>query len=657
MISATTQADYFEAYVAAYCNGKQRAEADWHPAWRRYHELYTRRIRGEPLVPSRDFLTSEPGAASHNLIGEDEQLAVNHIQTILRTILATTLNRDPEFSLDPEFEGFHAPAQATMAGCALNFTWRKEKFNNPTRESYVDSLLYGRGWVRFGWQSEFTRPISGQFGDDGTLPRSVIQDAADAVNELSRRGARLGRKPFTPDEVAQHMKTYGGKLLVEDKPTMRRVSPFNMFFDPMAETPLDARWIANRWLCPRDYAKNNTDWQPKARSVLGDIEVETATDPMMDNMGSDTQEYGGKDVVWVVDFFDLAEGTWCQFSEKGSTFLRKPTAIPFPFGQPFNWIENIDDPESPFPISEVEVVWPQQQTLTSIVQELGRDRQQSRPRVFVEKQMGEQIRTALESKDQGLVVEVDAPPSDGPITQHISTFKGESNAQVLMAQIGMTEQGIAQASGVSDYLTGGGGIGETATEINAKQVAAANFMGEKSARVRDFIEGNAQRVLMMMQVYSRLPFFVTTKAMDPAAGEVRDVTVSFDRSHMAGTFRVIVSADSTEEKTPQAKMAKAQAIVSTSIPFIQLGVVNPALLFKYVMKEGFGIDDPTELLTQAAYTQQPVDESQAPPTPSQQLTPAQPIGGISMTPGSMAGQLGASVAADRTTTGATVPST
>lgn len=649
MIEARTQAEKLEAYRLAYRSAKAIAERDWHPTWRLFHEYATRRRDGRPLVPSQDASTARPITGSTGL-SEDQLVAVNHIQAIKRTIVASTLNRNPDFSLEPLFPGFGAPRRARLAACALNMTWRREHFNDPIKEAYEDSLDYGRGWIEFGWQSTYTRNV--QMGPDVSA-KQTLTDALTAVNALSRRGAGLGHRPFTPEEVQQHLDKFGGRLLVEDRPTIRRVSPFDIFWDPLATNPADARWIAKRWRCPVHFARTNPDWSEKARMKLDATGIGDATqDPEVEPQMGDTGEYQGRDTVWIINFFDLGEGTWCQFSEQGEEYLRRPSDIPFPFGQPFLWIENIEDTASQFPISEVEVIWPHQRDLTAITMELGKDRVLSRPKAAVRTEDVEQLRPLLESADQGIVVPVNLPPGEATLDAAIKFFKPESNAQTLMSQAGMVQQNMNAASGISDYLRGGGNVGETATEVNAKQVASNNFLGEKASRVRDFIGGAAQRTLMMMQTWSKLPYHAQIKAQDPEDGVVKDATVEFDRRHIAGGYQVIVGADSTEEKTPQAKMARAQAIVSMSVPFIQLGTVDPAQLFRFAMREGFDVADPTELMAQAAY---------APPQP-----PAQPgapgaqggaadISGISMTPGSQAGQMGATAALERTATGDSVP--
>lgn len=638
MIEAKTNAERLDAYQGAYRTAKGQMEANWHPAWQQFHTFYTRRRDGAPLTPVSDLSTAVPGAATQHQLDDNQTLAVNHIQSILRTIVASTLNKNPTFSLDSMTQGFEAPARAKLGAIALNSVWSKEGFNRPIRDAYVDSLQYGRGWIRLGWQSTMTREVVGD------TAAAVMADAIAAVGEVSRRGARLGHKPFTPEEVAKHRETFAGALLIEDKPTIRRVSPFDMFFDPLAQDPADARWIAQRWRCPLAAARTNKQWEKQHRLALSMTGIDGTTfDPeVVDNMG-DTGEYQGSDVVWIVDFFDLGDGTWCQFAEGGEGFLRKPAPIPYPFGQPFCWIDNIDDTGNGQPISEVEVIWPHQQDLTNLASELGLDRVQSRGKVMVRREDAEQMRPVLESSDRGLVIPVDIPPGEATMDAAYKEIKFSSNAQSLVGQIQLVSSWMTQASGVSDYLRGGATVGETATGVNAMQMAAANYMGEKASRVRDFITEAAQRVFMMMQVYSRLEYFATTKAPDENnEGLVRDATVAFGREHIMGSFRVIVSADSTETKTPEAKRARAQAIAATAIPFVQSGVVDPGRLFNYVMKEGFDMDDPTILLTQQAYNPAP-----APQDPTQGQGGQNLIGGISMTPGTEAGQLGATAARER----------
>ena len=138
----------------------------------------------------------------------------------------------------------------------------------------------------------------------------------------------------------------------------------------------------------------------------------------------------------------------------------------------------------------------------------------SRPKLLVDEQDHEQLRPAIEGREAGLVVPVKRDPG-AALDSSYKFFKPESNANVLMAQWNMAAQQMVQGSGVSDYMRGGANAGETATEVNAKQVASANFMGEKAARVRDFLEAIAQRVLIEIQVFSRLEFYIQAKAPDP----------------------------------------------------------------------------------------------------------------------------------------------
>lgn len=651
MIEATTLRDRFDGYAKAYSTAKQIAEEHHHPAWRYFHHIFTRRRDGDPLLPLDDgILTSDPGAATAHRLSGGEQLAANQVQAIIRTIMATTYNRSPEFSLDPEYEGFSAPRSATLATCALNRTWRQGKFTDAAREAYQDSLLYGRGWAKIGWQSTMTREIK-----PGNSPGDMVRDARDAVLEASRRGTRLGHLPFDQERVTEHMNRFGGKLLLEDRPTVRRVSPFDMFFDPLALNVDDARWIAQRWRCPVGFAKNNPDWSKKQREGLSPTSTtEDSYAPEDDAHGSSTEEYAGKDTVWIIDFFDLADGTWCQFAEGGEDYLRKPTPIPYPWGQPFVWIENIEDSESSFPISEVEVIWPHQRDLTEIMKEIGQDRIMSRPKLLVNEEDHEQLRPAIEGKENGLVIPVKVDPG-ASIEASYKFFKPDSNAGQLIGQFQLTAQEMVQASGVSDYMRAGGGAGETATEVNAKQVASANFMGEKASRVRDFLEAIAQRVLVELQVFSRLEFYVRTKVpeqQEDGTTAVVDAVLPYGKQHFQGAYRVIVSGDTMEQQTPQAKQARAQAIAATAMPFAQAGIIDLGKLFSFVMKEGFGIDDPTGLLTQQAFMPPQVG-GEPPQDPTQ--SGMQAMGGVSMTPGSGAGQLGASAARERFDQGASVP--
>jgi hypothetical protein len=268
----------------------------------------------------------------------------------------------------------------------------------------------------------------------------------------------------------------------------------------------------------------------------------------------------------------------------------------------------------------------------------GKDFDASEPKYFVAADQAEKFREALESDDSSAVHGVDFPQNGQRIQDFFGTWQGQSRSAELMQQIQSYAAWIAQGSGVTDYMRGFSMTNASATEVNALQTASATFMGEKASAVRDFISNLGSRVFMMMQQYSE-PLYLSTKTLSEDETQILDETVQVNRDNIAGAYEIIVSGDSTERKTPEARAQHAQQLVSTLAPFMQMGTVDPVLLVSYVLKEGFGITDPTRFLTGQAAPQVPGGE----------------VPGISMTSGAEQAQMGASVAMDRAATGETIP--
>lgn len=635
MITAKSQRDLAQAYRSAYKVAVDEAEADIHGAWREYIKLYSRRPDGRPLMPG--YAAPAVGASPDGYVSPTEVLPPNHPQGVVRTIAAATLNRNPEFSLSPRFPGQDAPAKARIAAAALNKTWTTHRFNSAVKRAYYDSLIVGRGWCQVGWRRRLSDPI-----DSNGTNREVLEAAKTAIMRAQARGMEIGMPVYgSVESIREGLGENNGRLVLESRPTMSRVSPFDMFYDPSASDPMQARWVAHRWRCPVDAGMANERWAKSVRSELRATPLDEAFyDPELDLLnGVAGGEYQGNDYVWVVDFFDVEDGTWCQFPANATDgFLLKPQPIPLPFGQPFEWIDDIQVPNSRYPASEVEVIFPHQMALRRAAERYGKDFDASEPKYFVAADQAEKFREALESDDSSAVHGVDFPQNGQRIQDFFGTWQGQSRSAELMQQIQSYAAWIAQGSGVTDYMRGFSLTNASATEVNALQTASATFMGEKASAVRDFIGNLGSRVFMMMQQYSE-PLYLSTKTLSEDETQILDETVQVNRDNIAGAYEIIVSGDSTERKTPEARAQHAQQLVSTLAPFMQMGTVDPVLLVSYVLKEGFGITDPTRFLTGQAAPQVPGGE----------------VPGISMTSGAAQAQMGASVAMDRAATGETIP--
>jgi hypothetical protein len=69
--------------------------------------------------------------------------------------------------------------------------------------------------------------------------------------------------------------------------------------------------------------------------------------------------------------------------------------------------------------------------------------------------------------------------------------------------------------------------------------------------------------------------------------------VPFTREQIEGEFDFQVEAGSTQPQNESFRRQSAMQMMDAMTPFLQAGVVDPAKLAEHVLRNGFGIKDPS----------------------------------------------------------------
>ena len=96
--------------------------------------------------------------------------------------------------------------------------------------------------------------------------------------------------------------------------------------------------------------------------------------------------------------------------------------------------------------------------------------------------------------------------------------------------------------------------------------------------------------------------------------------VNYDADYLQGEFDFEVEGGSTEPRNEAFRRQSALQLVDAMAPFVQIGVVNPQGLARYVLQYGFGIKDTSTLLN--GPMEQQMQQQQMDPNAQQGQLPA-----------------------------------
>jgi hypothetical protein len=440
-------------------------------------------------------------------------------------------------------------------------------------------------------------------------------------------------------------------VVVEDRPFVERVSPFDIFVDPEATCIEDMTWIAQRVRRPLKDVQNDPRYNSAARKDIQATHYSrwSAEDYKKQNHRSIDESF-----VDVWEYYDLKRGTVCIFADSADKFLVNPTKIPFAFGHPFVMLRNYDVPDIFYPMGELEAIEPLQYELNQTRTQMMNHRKRfSRKWLYKEGAFDNDGRDALESDEDNVMVPV---ITEDPLQSVIVPMPAVVNPPEMYSVSSLIQSDIDRISGVSEFMRGGASeISRTATEAAMMQDAMNARTSDKLAEVERAIANCAKRLIGLAQ-----QFMTGEQAVRVVGSGAMPLWVNFDADYIKGEFDFEVEAGSTQPVNESFRRQMALQMVDAMAPFVGAGVVDMAALARHVLQFGFGVKSPEAFL---AAPQQPMGLPQGGPPPQglpgsmgmpeeEMMMEEVPTGGMPM-PSSISPQMMAAIEAQ----GATLPNT
>lgn len=497
---------------------------------------------------------------------KNDQLIVNLAFATKNVMAPAVAINNPRFTVNAR--NFEDAENAIITEEVLNYLWRTYRFQAEFRLAVDDWIIMGHGWIKTGYK--FVKPPEEKAAD---MPS--VDDADTGIDD---------RDPI-PGNVESELVT-----VIDDRPFLERISPFDMFVDPDARHPKEMRWIAQRtWRALQDVQVDERYSSTNRKKVTASSRSRWE---QQDGRDSDSRpDKGAIQFCEIIEFYDLKRKTVATFASaggddddvRGDGFLIKPAPMPYATGQPFTMLRNYEVPDHFYPMGDLEQIESLQMELNETRNQMfGHRKKYARKWVYDEGAFDKAGIDALESDVDGVMV---------PIKSSIDPAKAVQALPAVITppefynQSQMISEDIDRVSGISDYQRGAQtAIKRTATEAAMIQDAANARAQDRLAKVETILAELAENVIGLMQQY------LTGEHVARIVTIPGRAWVNYNNEMIQGKYDFEVQGGSTEPRNETFRRQSALQLVDASMPFLEGGIVNPVALYQNILSS-FGIKD------------------------------------------------------------------
>ena len=592
MARQTRQEQFEVAQRRVRASARWRDEMGYDSLWRRMNDLYRGRHWPRTTASREDRISVNLAFSTINVIAPS--VSVNHP----KVVVSPTKPEDQD--------------RAAFVEAVVNYLWRHHDFKKPFRRAVKDFLIFGHGWVKTGWKFlEQERMLVDSEREE------LFGEAVVETDMFAAERPDLASGLPTDEEIEASIPATA-MIVVEDQPFVERISPFDMYVDPEATCMEDAKWVAQRVTRRLEDAKSDKRYNAAARKRLT---ADSALFPMYDSREQQEREefLREEDRVVIYEFYDVVDNTMSVFSMTGDGFLVDPIPMPYASGQPFVMLRNYDVPDYFYPMGDLESIESLQLELDKTRSQMMNARKRyARKYLYHERSFGPEGREALESDQDGRLVPV--VDENKPLSEVVVPMPQTPLSPEIYNMSEIVEGDISTVSGVSEYARGQmPEIRRTATEASIIADAGNARAADKLAIIESGISHIARRVLQLIQQ------FMTGEAMARvSAGNGENLFVNYTRDDITGEYDFSVEGGSTQPINDTIRKQQAVSLMNAIAPLIGT-VIDPAVLARYVLQQGFDVKDPDKFIMQQA-PQAPAPGGAEPPGGADSAAPPAGMG-------------------------------
>lgn len=558
-----TKAERLKRYRNRLSHAKRwREEQGYDQTWNRMLDLY----KGKHFPAGFD---------------DEDRIAINIAFSTINVIFPSITVNNP--GIEVMANKVEDEDRAIISQAVINYWWRHYDFRSPFRRAAKDFLTVGHGWIKVGYKFE-EKSAQLSYEEKSAHEEEMISQADSYAMLNPDMAAELP----TDEEISANLPDTKS-VIVEDRPTLERISPFDMFVDPEATCMDDARWIAQRIIRPIEDVRNDRRYGYKTRrSIKADAVISS------DWLSPDQKRKmdGDIDRVTVWEYYDLVHNCMCVFTEGADDYLIDPREMPYAFGHPYEFIANYEVPDEFYPVGDLEMIEaPQQELNKTRSQMMNHRKKYGRKYLYRASALGPEGRQGLESNEDNIAIEViddNLPLQDVIMPVPITPMAGD-----LYQYSQIIESDMDKVSGVNEYARGSTPeVRRTATEASMIQDASNARSADKLSLIEVAIGSIASKVLQLAQQY-----MTGQQAARIVGAEGQQFWFEYTHEDIEGEFDFIVEGGSTQPNNETQRRQQAIAMMNSLAPLVGT-VIDPAALAKHVLQHGFGVKSPGKFLMQ-----------------------------------------------------------
>jgi hypothetical protein len=390
---------------------------------------------------------------------------------------------------------------------------------------------------------------------------------------------RVGYTP-PPERFSAKNRRLEGHPSALDVPWMRRVAPWDIRIDPLAESwhaDGDARWCEFISLATMDQLKGNPnitvprDLQPTISKDRRNRDERRMQDPYHHEAGN---------LVELRTVYDIEERKWFQWSPGSDRNLRDPDDWPESLdgleGLPYAMLALNEQQDDPCPLGFADVLWPLQverNKVRTILNELTKRMR----RIIVAN------RNAFTDDDQNKIADSDLVEvlfATGEARGAIEQIPIAGFDQTLLLYDQMIQEDIRETLGQSKMARGQRINVTSATEAASVAQGDDTLAARNQARIeewlRDSIKLYAKVAQRSISDHIIVPVVTEEDAAAVMAGTDASRTVSPEM--LQGDFLFEIEVGSTLPRSRQAEIAEAMAWMQAIGPFAQNASIPDAMV-------------------------------------------------------------------------------
>ena len=452
----------------------------------------------------------------------DGKLVVPYIFSTLITIIPYVTANAPQFRIEPY--STDATLQSAREQTAwLNKEWRSQRMEGDLhlRRAAFDSALYGNGWLLVSYNFE---------------------------QELD----------------SQSVLAVGEKVEI----WVDRVSPWDVWLDPQANSLVDARFVFRRMRMSLAELKGNKLYKNTATLAVSGVSEGQDDRDRDDDRSPETQDEADS-MVDVFEFYDLAQKQLVVFTEQSE----KPLRVVEGLRPPLVDLPNHELPGSPYSMGDVEQIFVLQDEINVTRSQMMEHRKRNVNKWAIREGVITPAGVeALRSQEVNAVITID---NDEPIENVIKNLSPPSISGDAYQNYITAKEDVYEITGLSEYARGGSpNIRKTATEASIIE-AATNV--KTNHRLRQ-IERAARLSGQLMrdyasELYPQTPadergMVLTGREAQEVSGEAdaSSVQLTLGDETWVGRFEVFVEIGSTMLRNPAEREQKYKDLFLTLFP-------------------------------------------------------------------------------------------